>query len=295
MGLGMAAIKLNLELWQRGLFENIKSIIDIGSQELHLKQADFEGLIMRAGIDYKKEDFSNLGNFPEYPRCTAKPFYKMLGVKDYSCIDLNQEHDAVKHDLNLPLEDKSLYAKYDMVTDHGCNEHAFNIAEAYRTIHRLCKKLGLMVVIQSVYKTNGYYLFDLSFFEGIAAANNYKILFSSYVIGLKEPTKAGGLNEFHIPLSRELLDTINYLKIRTVEICYVMQKQSDSDFKCPYQDTYMLEKFGNHGYQMQFLPDPPSRTYVPMHKSILEITPTKTLINHIKGRMIKKIRRRRDG
>ena len=32
MGLGIAAVKLNLELWQRGLFKNIKSVVDIGSQ-----------------------------------------------------------------------------------------------------------------------------------------------------------------------------------------------------------------------------------------------------------------------
>ena len=80
MGLGIAAVKLNLELWQRSFFKNIKSVVDIGSQELHLKQADFEELLRVAGVTtYKKENFTPLANWPGQPRCSAKPFYEMLG------------------------------------------------------------------------------------------------------------------------------------------------------------------------------------------------------------------------
>ena len=41
MGLGVAAVQNVLELWQQGLFENKKKIIEMGSQELHLKAHDF--------------------------------------------------------------------------------------------------------------------------------------------------------------------------------------------------------------------------------------------------------------
>ena len=111
MGLGPAAIKLYLELWQRGLFAKIASVVDVGSQELHLKQSDLERLIQEAGIsDFDLSDFPNIANWPNQPRCSAGPFYKLLGAREYSCIDLNGELGAIPLDLNEPLEDKSLYA-----------------------------------------------------------------------------------------------------------------------------------------------------------------------------------------
>ena len=45
---------------------------------------------------------------------------------------------------------------------------------------------------------NGYFKFDETFFEGIASANNYKIIFSSYVITTGEKTENGSYYQFHI-------------------------------------------------------------------------------------------------
>ena len=140
MGLGSGAVKLYLELWQRGLFKNIHSVVEMGSQEIHLTKEHFEELIHSAGMNnYKEVDFQELVNWPGYPRVSSKPFYEMLGIEKYSCIDMNAYHEAILLDLNQPLEDKSLYGKFDLVTDHGTNEHVFNVAETYRTMHRLAK------------------------------------------------------------------------------------------------------------------------------------------------------------
>ena len=94
---------------------------------------------------------------------------------------MNKEHGSISLDFNLPLEDTSLYSQFDLVTDHGACEHAFNIAETYRTMHRLCKPKGLIVIAQSLWGGNGYFLYDESFFDGIAAANNYKIIFKAFL------------------------------------------------------------------------------------------------------------------
>lgn len=260
MGLGSAAIKLNLELWQRGFFGNIKSVIDMGSQEIRLPLDDFEELVRMAGTPkYNRKNFVSLAHFPGYIPCSSKPFYEMLGAEKYSCIDLSGDYGAIQLDLNMPLEDRSLYDQYDLVTDYGNNEHVFNTAEAYRTMHRLCKRQGIMAIIQVVYKGNGYYAYDPSFFEGLAATNDYRILFSSYVI----VGKLG--SQFHVPLSRELLDLVDWTKVREIGICYVMQKQSDSDFKYPYQGEYLSRMQKNYGYELQFLPTPPSRSYIPVY------------------------------
>ena len=72
-----------------------------------------------AGVSgYRREDFLPW-HYPGRPRWSAKRFYDLLGVEDYACIDLHQEHGAIAHDLNYPLEDASLWGKADLVTDYG--------------------------------------------------------------------------------------------------------------------------------------------------------------------------------
>ena len=148
MGLSECQIKLTFELWQRGYFENIKSVMEMGSQELYIRLDALEKLVQVANVpNYRREDFKNLAKYPHGGRCPAKLFYKMLGVENYSSIDMGGEFEAIPHDLNFPFEDTQLYGSYDLVTDYGTCEHVFNTVEAYRTMHRLLKKQGLMVVI----------------------------------------------------------------------------------------------------------------------------------------------------
>ncbi len=286
MGVGPGAVKLNLELWQRGYFSNINRVIDMGSQDLSLGRPDFEKLVAAAGANnYKPENFPHLDNYPKRPLCSAKPFYEMLGAKTYSCIDLNGEHGAIKHDLNFPLTDVSLTGVFDLVTDYGCNEHAFNIAETYRTMHSLCKKDGLIIIMQSVYRGNGYYNFDLEFFEGLAAANGYGILFSSYIVA---PSNSN--DQFHIPGSRALLNILNWSQAN-IYISYVFQKQTDADFRYPYQGRYLSDIQGHDGYRLQFLPNPPSRSYVPVtRRSTIKTFRAKHLIGELARRVLTKMK-----
>lgn len=264
MGLSAAAVQLNLELWRRGLLKGIKSAADIGSQELHLSKTDFDALVASYAVEgYDPAQFEPWG-WPGTPRCSARHLYKLLGVPDYACIDMNGEHGAIPLDLNKELTDTKLRNRFDMITDHGCNEHIFNASEAFRTMHWLCKPDGLIVICQQLYRGNGYYLFEPSFFEGLAAANSYKVLFTSFSVTLKEKTENGSNHQYHIPLSYELIEALEWTKLHGIGINYVMQKTSAADFKLPYQDSYMSEKHGNRGYALQFDLRPPSRSYVPL-------------------------------
>jgi hypothetical protein len=44
----------------------------------------------------------------------------------------------------------------------------------------------------------------------------------------------------------------------------VFQKLSDDDFQYAYQGGYLARSQGDYGYQLQFLPNPPSRSYIPL-------------------------------
>lgn len=280
MGLGIGAVKLYLDLWSQGVFKEVRNVCDIGAQELHLTLADFKELIHGADVHgYKEEDFEVLKNWPGTPRCSAQPFYKLLGIENYTCTDILEYHGAAKLDLNYPLTDKELYNKFDLVTDHGTNEHVFNTGEAYRTMHRLCRPGGVLIIGQMIYGGNGYYLYDPAFFEGMAMANQYEILFSSLCLTTKTNTPNGSPSQYHLPVSRDLLDVLDWGKVSGIGIYYAMRKQTDADFFYPYQGQIFSNIKRCYGYRLLFSQSHLGRSYIPMFS--LETIPGKALVKEV--------------
>ena len=214
MGLGIAAVQNTLELYNLGYLKNSKSIFEIGSQELHLKKEDLKQLFDNAGLKSDLVDkYPNINNWPERPRCSAKYFYESLGIKEYQSMDMNSDYGAILHDLNKPFEDRSKFNKFDIVTDHNSSVYVFDIAECYRTMHNLTKPGGYIIIAQAVWKGLAYFKFNDSFVEGIAAANNYNVIFNSHVITTRDKTKNGSGYEFHIPRNRKLFNVLDFSKL----------------------------------------------------------------------------------
>lgn len=264
MGLGIGILQLKLELYNLGYFKNFKKVVEMGSQELHLKKNDFKEMIKMANINnYDEKNFKNLDNWPDHPRCSSKSLYKMLGFEDYYSLDLNEEQGSIAHDYNLEFKDTKHYSKYDLVTDYGSTTGAFNIAEAYKTIHNLCKKNGLIIVVQPLWKGTGFYLFDETFLNNLAASNNYNIINSYYLITLKSYTEHGSQNQFAIPMNSNLLDVLDLNKIVSISIYGVLEKTNNEEFKFLYQNGYLIEKSGAAGFNRIYYKDPPSYSYIP--------------------------------
>ncbi|MDE2027115.1 MAG: hypothetical protein KGJ11_01070 [Candidatus Omnitrophica bacterium] len=260
----MGAIKMTLELYQKGILKDTHSVMEMGSQGLHISIPDLEELLQMAGLsNYRKKDFGNLKRWPE-GSCSSKVFYEILGIKEYACIDLCGGYGAIDWDLNRPWEDKSYENKYDLVTDHGTNEHVFNTAEAYRTMHRLCKPGGLLVILQAPCRGNGYFAFEPLFFTKMSEANDYKILFSSYLVTPAVLTPHGSAHQYHVPVSGELIDALDWSKVSHLGIAYVMQKQSKADFRYPKQENDLSKSQQRVDYLLQFLQGPPEHSYVPL-------------------------------
>ena len=286
MGLGLAAVQNTLELHNLGYLKNSKNIFEIGSQELQLKKEDLKQLFDNAGLKSDLvEKYPNINNWPEKPRCSSKFFYESLGIKEYQSIDINADYGAIAHDLNKPFEDRSKFNKFDIVTDYGSCEHVFNIAECYRTMHNLTKLGGYIIIDQAVLKGNGYFRFDASFFEGIAAANSYKIIFNSYVISPGEKTKNGSDLEFHIPRNQRLLNILDFSKLSNFEkganigIYGVLQKTKEDEFKIPYQGKFIKEVYNiPGGFNRVYSKEPMGYTYVPSSKLEVEQAPFRYLI-----------------
>ena len=82
MGMSIASVQNLLELYLAGLLNEKKSVVEFGSQELHLKSKDLEELLLMANIDFDISNFPNLGNWPNQPRCSTKYLYKILGLDE---------------------------------------------------------------------------------------------------------------------------------------------------------------------------------------------------------------------
>jgi len=296
MGLAIAAVQNTLELYNLGYLKNSKSVFEIGSQELHLKKEDLKQLFVNAGLKSDLVDeYPNINNWPERPRCSAKYFYESLGIKEYQCMDINGDYGAIAHDLNKPFEDKSKFNKFDIVTDHGCSEHIFNIAECYKTMHNLTKPGGYIIVAQHILnrENHSYFLFDESFIEGIAAANRYKVIYNSYVLNVNAKTQNGSGCEFHIPRNKTLFNALDFTKSPHLSIYGVLQKTKEDEFKIPYQGKLMKKVYNiSGGFNRVYSPDPMGYTFIPSSTLKIEEAPFRYLIKAliIKIRRIIRIR-----
>ncbi len=266
MGLGLKVIHLAVELYKNGHFKDFDSVIDMGDQDLYVGFKELSDELSFIDKGTFEEKFKNTKNFPERPRVSSSILWNILGFKKCSRLDIEKiERDKndicsefLKVDLNFPIEKQTKFDKYDLVTDLGNNEHPFNVVESYTTMHKLCNKSGLMLIHQNIFGGNGFYNFDISFFESMAAANNYSILYSCYTIDKK--------NEyFSFPLSDDLLSTINLNKVRDIGVFYLFKKNKDSEFVLPYQG--LGKKVTKKVFFTNFITRSnlmPSRNYLPM-------------------------------
>ena len=242
----IAQLTLALEFIEKKYFKNIKSVMDMGTKSLRVKYEDLEFLFRQSNIKFDKKKYSFLKKFPKGPRKSTKLFWNNIGITDYNCLDINKQKGSIYADLNYPFTDKKHFSKYNLVCDFGNNEHVFNVGEAYKTMYNLCSTDGYIWITQSVYGGNGFFNFDLSFFENYAAANNLSILHSAYLINLKD------YEQFMVPANKSLLDVINLNKVSNIDITYVFRKTSNQKFNFGYQynmkikDHYNILFFNNN-------------------------------------------------
>lgn len=169
MGYGMASLRVTAGLWCLGEFESFKSVIELGSQDIHsdLQQAAsfIEGL-----TGFK---------FSEDVAVSPETFYKSMGFETYKCIDADGRNNSLVFDLNKDISKTyGFFEKFDLVTNHGTTEHCFDQLSNFRNIHNLCKAQGIMLhgLPFQGYINHGFYNYHPYFFKNLADANNYEIL-----------------------------------------------------------------------------------------------------------------------
>tara|TARA_Y100000816_G_C26103670_1_gene585666 strand:- start:2138 stop:2989 length:852 start_codon:yes stop_codon:yes gene_type:complete len=247
---------LAVELMKNGVFSDVNNVMDMGTKTLRVHYDDLKYLFDQSGIKFNTKKFSFLKKFPKGKRVSNKLFWEEIGIKKYNCLDINEEKGSEFVDLNLPYNNKKHLKKYDLVMDFGNNEHVFNVGEAYKTMYNLAKKNGFLWIYQSVFNGNGFFQYDIPFFEGFALANKMNILHSAYVIGTDD------YNQFLIPANKELFNTLDLNRVKSVDISYILKKNFNDDFKYFYQ--YHLNEKKLEPFNVSFITSkfPPERYYI---------------------------------
>jgi len=249
-------INLALDLYQRGIFKNLNSILDMGTKELRVSYNDLKKSLEQVNINLNNKKFNILKKFPKGKRISTENFWKLLKAKKYTCIDINKSNNSIYLDLNFPLKAKKLNSKFDLVIDFGNNEHVFNIGEAYKSMYTMCKKNGYLWINQSVFGGNGFFNFDQSFFEGFAASNSLSIIHMCYVVPVDT------YKQFIIPCDKDLLSKLNLNKLDNIDISCIFRKKTNNKFEYNYQynlnndqKPYLQTYIGNNY--------PPEKIYIP--------------------------------
>lgn len=128
--------------------------------------------------------FGDAEPFPEYendPFGMAKAFYRAaLGYASITSIDLQGTEAALPLDLNGPLD---LPRRYNIVINTGTTEHVFDQRRVFQSIHDYCEPGGL-IVHNAPHQApeHGFYSYSRCFFDDIAAANGYELLYAATAV-----------------------------------------------------------------------------------------------------------------
>jgi hypothetical protein len=152
---------------------DIKSVCDLGLQELTCMDQDNYNRTARAFVELCGEPEVNLANC----RSSADMWRRLK--RDIVSLDLVGNDASLLHfDLNRERIPDYLKGHFDFVTNAGTTEHVFNQANCFEVVHDLTKLNGIMAhtVPFAGYHNHGLFKYTMKFFTRIAKANDYDCL-----------------------------------------------------------------------------------------------------------------------
>jgi len=181
MGYSVEMMALFADLGERGQLDDVKRVVDLGSQEIHFAQRDgssgsFKESIRRAvrafgGPSISDEQLDKLSN-----RSSAADFFS-LASKEYKALDADGWYGP-PFDFNLDTvidEDRNAYC---LTVNAGTTEHLIDQENVFRVMHDLTRTGGLMLhgvpFLGGI--DHGFFNYNPNFFSALAKFNAYEVL-----------------------------------------------------------------------------------------------------------------------
>ena len=259
MGLGYPALNHTLSLWKDGAFNNFKSIIELGSQDIHGEEHEIDlavgALTNKPNLETRDH---SLGKNVYHP----KEFYAAIGLTEYQCIDSDGRNGALVLDLNTDIKAGGFSKTFDLVTNHGTTEHCFNQHNAFLNIHNLCAKGGIMIHALPFqgYLNHGFFNYQPDFFMDLARSNDYEML-GLYV---NIDAETADLSTYSDTLMKHLTIT----PVSTVLLFAALRKTTDAPFQEPFNFKYLSESKFRDAYGFKKAP----KLFLPLGLGSIEDT-----------------------
>jgi hypothetical protein len=187
MGLNNIILASLLDLKQRGKLDGASNVIEVGAQQLsNAFLQDSAGLDAiyqifgkerpSFGNSIKEGYISGLEHLSE-SNPSSRIFWKSLGFS-YSSIEFDGHRDSIAVDLNRDSVPKRMRGVFDLLINAGTTEHVANQDNAFKVMHDLVKKGGIMMheLPAGGMMNHGLVNYNMKFFWHLCRENNYEVL-----------------------------------------------------------------------------------------------------------------------
>jgi hypothetical protein len=247
VGLGPSMLSLYTQLKTVGAFENVDSVIELGSQVVWCTDKTLLiGLYEAFGKPAPSEsEMQPYLSTPETTRASSRGLHEALGFK-YDCVDIDGQFGALELDMNFDSVPPDRRGKYGLTTNHGTTEHVFNQLNAFKLIHDLTARDGFMLhaLPFTVHLEHGFFNYQPNLFDALARYNSYRTL----GVWLGPDWSLSSL----VPWEPRLLNYLSFNAATTHLLVVLQQKLHDNEFSVPIQGVYerMLPERASSRYRL---------------------------------------------
>ena len=233
MGLGPPVLALYHQLKTLGVFDGIKTVMELGSQGVWCPDRRLLTNLFNAfdAAIPPENELAIYINSSGTGHASSRHLHERLGF-EYDCLDIDRKFGSLVLDLNFDAVPENCRGRYDLTTNHGTTEHVFNQYNAFKVMHDLTAPGGLMLhaLPFTVHLEHGFFNYQPNLFDALARYNSYKTL--GVWIG-----PDWTMSSF-IPWQPLLLDFLTLNSKTTHLLVVLQQKLSNTDFCVPIQGVY---------------------------------------------------------
>jgi hypothetical protein len=233
MGLGPVVLSLYRQLKTLGIFDNIDSVVELGSQGVWCPNRTLlVGLFEAFGRPVPPEkELSLYRSDSGIGRASSRHLHEQLGFK-YDCVDIDGNFGALTLDINFDPVPPAYRGKYGLTTNHGTTEHVLNQYNAFKMMHDFTAPRGYMLhaLPFTVHLEHGFFNYQPNLFDALAHFNSYKTL----GVWIGPDWTLSSL----VPWEPRLLDYLTLNSKTTHLLVVLQQKLHDTEFCVPVQGVY---------------------------------------------------------
>ena len=246
MGLGSDAIELVIRLKDEGYLNDKLSVVELGAQQLANTLLSASGRLEAIGQRFRATSPCPLpGARPTHiahgelehlaaDAPAARDFWTWLGF-DYASIDIDGSPGSIALDLNYDAVSPSEMGKYQLVTNFGTTEHVANQLNAFKIVHDLARRGGVMLhhLPMQGMLNHGLVNYNPKFFWMLARSNGYRVVYMNVSAGTSYYALPENITNFMSAFAPDIGKRRHSYRVADMLLVVVLQKVFDIPYVAP--------------------------------------------------------------